>query len=73
VDNSGGVIEFIDGKFEDDFLRFVTSRPTANGSIKRLAFYKISHNQVRQLGESSSHQGKTWFVEYDLMYFRKNN
>jgi len=73
VDNSGGVIEFIEGKFEDNFLRFATSRPTADGSIKRLTFYKISQNQIRQLGESSSNQSKTWSIEYDLMYFRRNN
>lgn len=71
VDNSGGVIEFIEGKFEDNYLKFATSRPTVNGSIQRLTFFKINDNQVRQLGESSSDQGKTWTTGYDLMYFRK--
>jgi hypothetical protein len=71
VDNSGGVIEFIEGNFVNDAMKFASSRPFVDGSLKRLSFFKINNNQVRQFGETSADQGKTWTAEYDLMYYRK--
>lgn len=71
VDNSGGSIEFIEGRFENSTLQFARSRPLSDGSIKRLSFSKIDENRVRQLGETSLDEGKTWSIEYDLIYYRK--
>jgi len=71
VDSFGGTVEFIEGKFEDNAMKFASSRLCYDGSIKRLTFFKINENQVRQFGEGSTDQGKTWHTEYDLMYYRK--
>ena len=52
-------------------MHFV-SRPFKAGknviSIRKITFFKLKENKVRQLGEISSDEGKTWTTEYDLEY-----
>ncbi|MFN8282893.1 MAG: tetratricopeptide repeat protein [Chitinophagales bacterium] len=74
VDDKGSVTEFINGKYIDNAMRFQSSRPImSNGKkgIRRLTFFKISDNEVRQFGEVSTDKGKTWKTEYDLKYIRE--
>lgn len=75
VDNSGGTTEFLIGKFENNAMQFL-SRPFKNGketSIRRLTFYKLENGNVRQFGEISNDEGKTFTPEYDLEYRKKEN
>jgi hypothetical protein len=55
-------------------MQFI-SRPFSAGknilSIRRLSFYNLDNGKVRQFGEISSDEGKTWTVEYDLEYRKK--
>lgn len=71
VDNTGGSNEYLSGYFENDAMHF-TSRPFNAGknviSIRKITFFKLKENKVRQLGEISSDDGKTWTTEYDLEY-----
>ena len=70
VDNLGGTTEFLTGKFENNSMQFL-SRPFKNGkntSIRRLTFYKLGNGFVRQFGEISNDDGKTFTAEYDLEY-----
>ncbi|WP_428225509.1 hypothetical protein [Flavobacterium sp.] len=70
VDNTGGTTEFLTGKFENNRMQFM-SRPFKNGkqtSIRRLSFYKLENGFVRQHGELSNDEGKTFTAEYDLEY-----
>lgn len=71
IDNIGGSTEFLTGHFENDAMRFI-SRPFNNGknivSVRRLTFYKLKDKKVRQHGEISNDEGKTWNTEYDLEY-----
>lgn len=39
--------------------------------MRRLSFTKLDNGNVRQLGEISVDEGKTWTVEYDLEYRKK--
>ena len=39
--------------------------------MRRLTFTKLTNDKVRQFGEKSDDEGKTWVVEYDLEYRRK--
>jgi tetratricopeptide (TPR) repeat protein len=39
--------------------------------IRRLTFYNLGPNKVRQFSQISSNNGKTWSTEYDLTYIRK--
>ncbi|WP_300571034.1 hypothetical protein [Flavobacterium sp.] len=70
VDNTGGSNEYLTGYFENDAMHF-TSRPFVNGkntSIRKLTFFKLKEGKVRQFGEISNDDGKTWSAEYDLEY-----
>ena len=75
VDNVGGSTEFLEGRYEDQKMIFRTrpfpvSRDTM--AIRKLTFYHISADKVRQHGEISKDNGATWKTEYDLEYRRKN-
>ncbi len=39
--------------------------------IRRLTFYNLSSNKVRQFSQRSSDEGKAWSTEYDFTYIRK--
>lgn len=74
VDNVGGSTEYLEGKFENNKMVFRTkpfllSKDTM--AIRRLSFYHLSPDSVRQLGEITKDNGLTWKTEYDLEYRRK--
>jgi hypothetical protein len=74
VDNTGGSTEFLEGEAGDNSVIFRTrpfpiSKDTM--AIRRLSFYKLSNDKVRQHGEISKDNGKSWATEYDLEYRRK--
>lgn len=74
VDNVGGANEYLTGKFEKNKMEFLTNpfhftKDTL--AIRRLSFYNLSTDKVRQHGELSKDNGKTWVTEYDLEYRRK--
>jgi tetratricopeptide (TPR) repeat protein len=72
VDSAGGSIAFT-GEFKDGAMRFEGESHTAGGQASkvRLTFFNLGADKVRQLGESTTDDGKTWNVSYDLMYTRK--
>lgn len=74
VDNVGGTTEYLDGKYEDNKIVYQTkpfsfSKDTM--ALRRLTFFNLGPNKVRQFGEISKNNGATWLVEYDLEYRRK--
>jgi hypothetical protein len=74
VDNAGGTIEFLQGKYEDKKMQFLSrdfnfTKDTV--ALRKLTFFNISKENVRQLGEISKDNGLTWAVEYDLDYRSK--
>ena len=74
VDNTGNTTAFTKGKFENKRIVFSTdpfpfSKDTL--AIRRLTFFDLGIDKVRQLGEISKDKGATWAVEYDLEYRRK--
>ena len=74
VDNAGGSTEFLEGRYDDQKMIFRTrpypvSKDTM--AIRRLTFYNLSADRVRQHGEISKDSGHTWKTEYDLEYRRK--
>ena len=74
VDNVGGSVEFLEGKREDNKMIFRTKPyPVAADTmaIRRLTFYNLSPDRVRQHGEITKDNGATWATEYDLDYRRK--
>lgn len=74
VDNTGNTTAFTKGKFENNKITFITdpfpfSKDTI--AIRRLTFFDLGHDKVRQFGEISKDKGTTWMPEYDLEYRRR--
>jgi hypothetical protein len=74
VDNTGGSTAYLNGKFENKTMVFQTdpfsfSKDTM--AIRRLSFFDLGPDKVRQLGEISKDNGASWATEYDLEYRRK--
>jgi hypothetical protein len=74
VDNAGGSTEYLQGKYENNKIEFLTAPFPLNKdtmAIRRLSFYNLSNDKVRQHGEISKDNGSSWITEYDLEYRRK--
>lgn len=74
VDNVGGTTEYLRGKGEPGKMTFFADKVVGRDGKafqRRLTFYKLSDDKVRQHGERSADGGKTWTTEYDLEYRKK--
>ena len=74
VDNAGGTTEFLRGKAETGKITFYADNVKGNDGktfLRKLTFFKLSDDKVRQFGERSDDNGKTWTTEYDLEYRKK--
>ena len=74
VDNTGNTTAYTHGKFEDKKIIFNTdpfpfSKDTI--AVRRLTFFDLGKDKVRQLGEITKDKGATWATEYDLEYRRR--
>ena len=74
VDNGGGQHDYR-GALKDGNMVFLGDTPAPRGQRgripTRLTFFHISQDSVRQFSEVSSDSGRTWQVNYDLMYVRR--
>src|SRR5258705_1459347 len=62
VDNTGGVTEYFNGHYENGKMILETDNSKqADGStrIRKMTFYNLGPDKVRQHGESSTDNGKT--------------
>ena len=74
VDNSTGSTHYAFGKYENNKMVFQTApfKLTKDTiAILRLSFFKLAEDKVRQLGEQSKDNGRTWSTQYDLEYRRR--
>ncbi|MFI5186544.1 MAG: hypothetical protein ACHQF0_07470 [Chitinophagales bacterium] len=74
VDNAGGTTEFLEGHYETGKMIFKTKPfPVSNDTmaVRRLTFFNLGVDKVRQYSEISKDNEKTWAPEYDLEYRRK--
>ncbi len=74
VDNTGNTTEYLRGIGSKDQVIFYADKVSdGQGNIfrRRLTFTKLTNDTVRQFGERSDDEGKTWATEYDLEYRRK--
>jgi hypothetical protein len=74
VDNTGGTTEYLQGKYDDQKIIFQTkpfpfSKDTM--AVRKLTFFNLSIDKVRQLGEITKDNGASWQPEYDLEYRRR--
>jgi tetratricopeptide (TPR) repeat protein len=73
ADSVGGVSEFA-GEFKDGAMRYEgeSHAPTGAKILRRLTFFNLNADRVRQFSEASTDAGKTWSVNYDFTYLRKH-
>ena len=72
VDDKGTFTHYI-GEYSDGKLVYLADSISNNQKTKlRMTFTKLPNGDVRQFGESSNDDGKTWTTGYDLTYSRKN-
>jgi Tfp pilus assembly protein PilF len=74
VDDQGSFTEYKQGEYKDGKLSFLAEQAGPNGQKQwqRMTFFNLSPERVRQLGETSSDDGKTWQISFDLLYQRKS-
>jgi len=72
VDNAAGVI-FFHGGIKDGAMDYWTDdvpQTTGGTLLRHLQFFNLGPDKVRQFSQGSNDGGKTWHVEYDLIYAR---
>ena len=75
VDNVGGMIHFYGG-LKDGVMDYWTDdipQPDGTKLRRHLQFFNQGPGKVRQFSQGSTDAGKTWHVEYDLTYLRKDS
>jgi len=75
VDNGGGQHDYAGSLVKGNMVLEGTT-PNPNGGLgrvpTRLTLFHISKDSVRQFSESTADSGKTWTVNYDLLYVRRS-
>lgn len=74
VDNAGGVTEYFNGHYADKKMVLETDnekQPDGTYKTQKMTFHNLGPDKVRQHGESSTDNGKTWKTDFDLEYRRK--
>ena len=68
----GGATRYA-GTYRDGAMRFEAEPVATNGvnTIRRLTFFNLDANTVRQFAEQSTDDGKSWTVSYDFKYVRR--
>jgi tetratricopeptide (TPR) repeat protein len=72
VDEQGSVNLFTEGKYADGKLVY-HNEVYRNGTVaylRRLTFFNLGPDRVRQFSERSDDRGATWSTEYDFIYAR---
>lgn len=76
VDNTGSITQYFNGHYESGKMIVQTDNEKVNDTvwqIQKMTFYNLSPDKVRQHGETSNDNGKTWTTSFDLEYRRKIN
>jgi hypothetical protein len=69
----GGPIEYRESTWNDRSVSFVAHFPASGqfpATLNRLTFTPVNDSTVRQHGEASRDDGKTWKTTYDFYYHR---
>lgn len=76
VDNTGSITQYFNGRFEEGKMIVQTDNQKVNDTlwqIQKMTFFNLGPDKVRQFGETTSDNGKTWATSFDLEYRRKND
>ncbi|MGH7599999.1 MAG: tetratricopeptide repeat protein, partial [bacterium] len=72
VNDRGNITEYT-GEFKNERMEFLIEPAGADGNkqLRRMTLFNLGPDCVRQFGEISTDGGKTWNVQFDLLYLRK--
>lgn len=65
-----GTPQRFSGSYKEGAMRY-EGEPATGATLRRMSFFNLDANTVRQFAEQSVDGGKTWTVTYDFKYVRK--
>jgi tetratricopeptide (TPR) repeat protein len=71
VDNRGLMTHYVGGLVDGKMVLDSVSTQNGQKTIARMTFSKLPNGDVRQHGENSTDDGKTWTTSFDFIYVRK--
>ncbi|HEX6278984.1 MAG TPA: hypothetical protein VFZ49_03115 [Pyrinomonadaceae bacterium] len=71
VTDKGGLTYYTGGMEGDRMVLVADTVANGKKTLLRMTFSKLESGDVRQHGESSTDEGKTWTTTYDFTYIRK--
>jgi hypothetical protein len=73
IASNGGTLDYSQGEFRDGAMRFrgFTTGPSGQRIERRLTFFHLHADTVRQLFENSTDSGRTWTPGFDGRYIRR--
>ena len=71
VDASGNITHYVGGLHDGKMILVANTVTNGKKSLARMTFSKLADGSVRQHGENSVDDGKTWSTAYDFKYVPK--
>lgn len=71
VDDKGTFTHYIGGIQDGKMVLVADTIVEGKKTLAKMTFSKLPNGDVRQFGENSTDEGKTWVTEFDLIYSRK--
>lgn len=71
VDDKGTFTHYIGGLVDGKMVVVADTVISGKKTLAKMTFSKLPNGDVRQFGENSSDDGKTWTTAFDLTYSRK--
>ena len=73
VDDKGTFTHYIGGLVDASMVVVADTVIAGKKTLAKMTFTKLPNGDVRQHGENSTDDGKTWTTSFDLIYSRKKN
>lgn len=71
VDDKGTFAHYIGGLVDGKMVMVADTILAGKKTLAKMTFSKLENGDVRQFGENSTDDGKTWTTSFDLIYSRK--
>lgn len=71
VDDKGTFAHYIGGLVDGKMVVVADTILAGKKTLAKMTFTKLDNGDVRQFGENSTDDGKTWVTSFDLIYSRK--
>ena len=71
VDDKGTFAHYLGGLVDGKMVMVADTILAGKKTLAKMTFSKLENGDVRQFGENSTDDGKTWTTSFDLIYSRK--